>query len=140
MSRRGPDMTRAPLRPAADAALLALAGATALATAFPASGGVRPVLALLAAALVPGGAVLTCWRVADPLTWVGLAVAFSLAIETASATCLVWLGLWHPGLLAAAIGLASCVLLGRDLVRVAGPTDRGRAGPRRSPRVGAASR
>ncbi len=72
---------------------------------------VRTLAAFLAAALVPGAAVLSRAPVDDVLAWLGLSVALSLAIETACSLAMVWLGLWSPLGLAAILGTGSVVAL-----------------------------
>jgi hypothetical protein len=101
-----------------DVALLGLCGLAALAIAG-ALGPARPVVVLLAALLVPGGAMLTLLEVSEPLSAAALAVGLSLALEIAGSLAIVWTTFWHPVVLALALGAASVALLVRDLVRLA---------------------
>ena len=115
------DLARPAVFPAArvvpllvDLALLALAAAAATAIAASIEP-VRPFLALAAAAVVPGGALLTRLRVDDALTAVSLAIGLSLAIDIAASLALVWTGWWQPELLAFVIGGLSAALLIEDI-------------------------
>jgi hypothetical protein len=104
-----------------DVALLALVALLAVLVATSVDGAPRPFVAFAAAALVPGAALLTLWPVAEPVSWLGLAVALSIAVETCASLVLLWLGLWHPGGLAAALGALSCLLLALDARRCLSP-------------------
>lgn len=101
-----------------DATLLVLAVVLALAIAVPPLQPARPVLALGACVLLPGGALLTLIPVRDFFTWILVALLASLAIGTVTSLATLWLGLWHPLVLAAVLGGASVILLGVDLGRV----------------------
>ncbi len=99
-----------------DVALLVLCGLAALAIAG-ALGPARPVVVLLAALFVPGGAALTLLDVSEPLSAAALAVGLSLALEIAGSLAIVWTTYWHPVVLALVLGAASVALLSRDLAR-----------------------
>ncbi|MBX6389860.1 MAG: hypothetical protein IRZ08_12840 [Frankia sp.] len=79
------------------------------------TGTVRLLTTLLAAALLPGAAVLSRLPALDLAAWAGLAVAISVAIETVLSLVLVWTRLWHPSALAALLGAASVALLVLDI-------------------------
>jgi hypothetical protein len=105
-------------RAALDGALLALAAlATVLVAAFPDSPA-RPLCVFLAAIFVPGGAVLTRLRVRDPAAFAGLAIAISLAIETAISLVLVWTRWFEPDALGFALLAIALPLLTIDLLRL----------------------
>jgi len=102
-----------------DVLLLALLAAAALVVAADLQP-VRPFVLLLAACLVPGGAILTRLRTGEGLTDLALAIGLSLAVEVAASLGLAWSGWWHPVALGVALGAASAGLLLRDLVKGAG--------------------
>jgi hypothetical protein len=101
----------------ADLALLGLAVLAAPAIAG-GLGPARPVVVLLAALLVPGGAAVTLLDVPDLLTAAALAVGLSLALEIVGSLALVWSTFWHPAALAIGLGVAAAAVLGSDLVRL----------------------
>ena len=78
---------------------------------------VRPFAVLLAACLVPGGALMTRLRTGDGLTDLALAVGVSFAIDIALSLTLVWSGWWHPEAAGFALGLASLIVLAQDILR-----------------------
>jgi GT2 family glycosyltransferase len=78
-------------------------------------GPLRSVVAFAALLVVPGGAVLSRLRVGGLVEWLGLAVAISLAVETASALAFLWTHFWHPAVIATALGLISAVVLVIDI-------------------------
>lgn len=92
--------------------LLVLAAATAAASRPAAAPGV-----LLAACLVPGGAIMTRLRTGSGLTDLALALVFSLAVDAAGSFLLSWSHLWHPEALGIALGVGSAALLLADLLR-----------------------
>ncbi|MCK9901045.1 hypothetical protein CC117_06310 [Parafrankia colletiae] len=104
-------MTGARLDRAVQPGLLLVAVATAAMVATGYVGPARPAAALVTAALLPGAAVLAWLPRRDPMAWLALACAFSLAIETVCALAMVWLRLWHPAVAASGIGLASAAAL-----------------------------
>ncbi|SNQ49242.1 membrane hypothetical protein [Frankia canadensis] len=115
---------------AVDAALLAAAALLAVVILVAPGSGARPVLALVCLALLPGWAVTARLPPLDPLTTVGLTLAFSLTADLLVATALVLAGVWHPGVAAALLGVPSIGLVAHDLYR-----------RRRSPRaIGPAAR
>jgi CHASE2 domain-containing sensor protein len=99
-----------------DVALLGLLAAAALVVAVDLQP-VRPLVLLVAACLVPGGAILTRLRTGEGMTDLALAIGLSLAVEVAASLLLAWSGWWHPGALGIALGAASAVLLVGDLLR-----------------------
>lgn len=106
------------LRLQVDATLLLLAVLLALAIAVPPLQPARPVLALVACAVLPGAGLLTLIPVRDFFTWCLVAVLASLAIGTVTSLATLWLDVWHPLTLAGVLGAASFILLGIDLWRV----------------------
>jgi hypothetical protein len=121
-----------------DLTLLALLVLGALAT-DDLLGPARPYGLLIAALLVPGGALLTWLGVDDVLTAVGLAVGLSLAVEIVGSLALVWSTYWHPSSLALVLGVISAGLILWDLGRLRFAWGRDRKGvaslPERSPTV-----
>jgi hypothetical protein len=102
---------------AIDLGLLGLLGMCAAATEL--SGGApRAIVLLLAALVVPGGAVVLRAGPSDVLSAAALSVAISLAIDTALCLASVWTGIWHPAAIAIVIGAASAVVVLDDLRRV----------------------
>ncbi|WP_239346661.1 MULTISPECIES: hypothetical protein [unclassified Frankia] len=99
---------------AKDLALLALAVIAGIAVVAP-SGPARPVLVLLALLLLPGAAVLTRLDTPDPLTWLGLAIVLSMAVDAGASLVMLWSGLWHPMVLGAVLAAASIAALIVDL-------------------------
>ncbi|MDX6715105.1 MAG: hypothetical protein QOH30_1663 [Baekduia sp.] len=78
----------------------------------------RPLCVFLAAIFVPGGAILTRLKVREPAALVGLAIALSLAIETAISLVLVWTKWFEPDALGIAVLAISVPLLATDLLRL----------------------
>jgi CHASE2 domain-containing sensor protein len=78
---------------------------------------VRPFIVLLAACLVPGGAILTRLRTGERWTDLALAVGLSIAVEIGGSLVLVWSGWWHPEALGVALGAGSAALLVSDLLQ-----------------------
>lgn len=76
---------------------------------------IRWPIVFAAVVLVPGSAILTLIPVNDVGAHLGLAVALSLAVGVVGSTVTLWLGWWHPLLLAAAIAVASGAALILDL-------------------------
>jgi glycosyltransferase involved in cell wall biosynthesis len=98
--------------------LLLLAAATFLVCIADVNSAVRPLLVLVAACLVPGGALLTRLPTDDGLEALGLAIGLSLGIETAGAIVMAWTGWWHPFAWALLLGLLASGVLLVDLCRV----------------------
>ncbi|WP_239381447.1 MULTISPECIES: hypothetical protein [unclassified Frankia] len=107
-------------RCAVDCALLALAALTLLMALSGTHSPVRAVLAVLAAALLPGAAALTTLRLDDALTWLAVTVSVSLAMLTLLAVVTVEVGWWNPTALLLCLGLASGGVLAWDLRRALG--------------------
>ncbi len=97
-----------------DLALLTLLAATAVVVAADVQP-VRPFVVLAAACFVPGGAIITRLRTGELLTDVALAIALSLAVESAGGLLLAWSHWWHPEVLGIVLGVVSVVLLVTDL-------------------------
>jgi uncharacterized membrane protein len=103
-----------------DLALLALLAAAAVAVAGSLQPA-RPYVVLLAACLVPGGAILTALgRDHDLLSNIALVVGLSVAVELLGSAALAWAGWWHPDVLAYVLGGISALLLVVDLAREPG--------------------
>ena len=101
-----------------DATLLGLASLAAVfVIAFPDSPA-RPLCVFVAAIFVPGGAILTRLKVRDPAAFVGLAIALSLALETAISLALVWSRWFEPNVLGLALLAIALPLIAIDLIRV----------------------
>lgn len=101
-----------------DAALLGLVALAAIfVIAFPDSPA-RPLCVFAAAIFVPGSAVLTRLKVRDPAAFAGLAIALSLALETAISLALVWSRWFEPNILGLALLAISLPLIAIDLIRV----------------------
>lgn len=97
-----------------DVVLLGLLGAAALAVLADLQP-VRPFVLLVAACLVPGGAILTRLRTGEAITDLALAIGLSLGVEVAGSLVLVWAHWWHPAVLAVTLAVGSMVLLSTDL-------------------------
>lgn len=80
------------------------------------TGPMRLVVTLATMALLPGVAVLTRLAPSDPAVWLGLAIAISLAVETAVSLVMAWSGQWYPAHVAGGLA-AVCVLVLLDDVR-----------------------
>jgi hypothetical protein len=76
------------------------------------------VVVLLAACLIPGGALLTRLGADDIVEAFTLAAALGFCIETAGALVMVWTGWWHPVGWAFALLAGACVLIVLDLHRL----------------------
>ncbi|ABD10958.1 hypothetical protein ThrDRAFT_01966 [Frankia casuarinae] len=72
---------------------------------------VRVLLAVPAAFLLPGAAVLARLPVDGTAAWIGLAVAISLAVDVLTSMLMVWSGWWHPAVMQSVVGLACCAVL-----------------------------
>ncbi|WP_163552703.1 lipopolysaccharide biosynthesis protein [Candidatus Frankia alpina] len=112
-------------RAVVDAALLALLVLLVGVVLIVPHSALRPLVAIVCFSLVPGWAVLTRLAPLDPLTTLGLAVAFSLAAELLVSVVPVFLGAWHVGawyiaVPALVLGLPSAALIGLDLFRHCG--------------------
>lgn len=128
-------MSDARLDRAVHLALLAVAAVTAGMVAAGYTGPLRPVAALVTAALLPGAAVLALLPRAtraprlDTPAWTMLACAFSLAVETVCALAMVWLRWWHPAAAAAALGAVAAAVVAAHLIRDAQAARATRATP-----------
>lgn len=105
-------------RAAVDCLLLALVPVAVVVSVVDAAGVARLLLVLAAACLVPGGALLTRVANDDLLSALGLAVGFSLCIETVGALAMIWTGWWHPLGFSLALMALACVALVLDLRRI----------------------
>ena len=101
----------------ADAGLVALIAAAVAVALAPAPAGIRIAVMLVAACLVPGGAVVRYLQLEFGASWVAIAAAVSLALEVAGSLALVWTGWWHPEVLAIGLGAASALLIVVDWSR-----------------------
>ncbi|WP_261563088.1 lipopolysaccharide biosynthesis protein, partial [Frankia tisae] len=108
-------------RAVVDAALLALLVLLVGVVLIAPHSALRPLVAIACFSLVPGWAVLTRLAPLDPLTTLGLAVAFSLAAELLVSVVPVFLGAWHAAVPALVLGLPGAALIGLDLFRRCGP-------------------
>ena len=70
-------------------------------------GPARPVAVLLAATIVPGGALMIWVPADDTLTNAGLSVAVSLSIWIIGALVCVWTALWDPVILALVVAVVA---------------------------------
>jgi O-antigen biosynthesis protein len=101
----------------ADAGLVALIAAAVAVALAPVPTGVRIAVMLVAACLVPGGALVRYLQLEFGASWVAIAAAASLAVEVAGSLALVWTGWWHPELLAIGLGAVSALLIVFDWSR-----------------------
>lgn len=99
-----------------DLTLLIVLGA-ALAAALHPVPEVRPYLVLLAALLVPGGALVTLIRTDELLTEIALAVGLSVGTVIMSSLVLAWTGWWNPDELGIVLAGVASTLLIVDLVQ-----------------------
>lgn len=97
-------------------ALIALAIAAIAANAAAPVGPLRTTVSVVAALLVPGGAITVHMKVADRAHAVALALGLSVAVETLLALAMVWTRWWHPGAVAAVVLAISVLALGRRLL------------------------
>ncbi|HWX44912.1 MAG TPA: hypothetical protein VNY52_06285, partial [Solirubrobacteraceae bacterium] len=105
------------------------------------SGGVaRPLLVLVAACLVPGGALLTRLGCDDLLSACGFAVGLSLCIETVGALVMIWTGWWHPLGFSLVLMAMACAVLAVDLGRAFATLGGGRDGRTLGGRCGGGGR
>jgi hypothetical protein len=101
----------------ADAGLAALiAGAVAVAL-VPVPSAARILVTLVAACLVPGGALVRYLRFDFGASWLAMAAALSLGVETLASLALIWTGWWHPAVLAIALGALSALIIAFDWSR-----------------------
>ncbi len=110
-------MSRSSSRMLYDLTLLALLAAAAVVIMESSLQPVRPFVILLAACLVPGGAILTLLGRHEALFDLAVAIGLSLTVEILGSCVLAWLGWWHPGALGVVLGGASAGLLVFDLFR-----------------------
>lgn len=124
-------------RLALDARLLAVLIGTGVVLLADAPEVVRVVHGVAAMLLVPGGALLTRIHLANPAEWVGLAIALSLALETAGCLAMVWSGWWHPEILAVVVAAVSAALIVTDMAKKTAEMRSAAPGPPRAGRVAA---
>ena len=106
-----------------DLAAIALAVLAAVTVATGINGPVRWILVGAAVLFVPGAAIAPVFRVEDSSSYAALAVMLSLAVNTLGATVMVWLHWFHPLILGAALGAASCLALLLDHRRLSRTPD-----------------
>jgi O-antigen biosynthesis protein len=100
------------------AALIAVAAAVAL---VPVPSAVRILVTLVAACLVPGGALVRYLRFDFGASWLAMAAALSLGVETLASLALIWTGWWHPEVVAIALGAISALIIVFDWSRHRAP-------------------
>jgi hypothetical protein len=76
-----------------------------------ASAPLRALGLLVAACLVPGGAMLTFLQVDGVTSLLAIAVSLSLSVEIAGSLAMVWTHWWHPIGFAVLIGTLAAILL-----------------------------
>jgi glycosyltransferase involved in cell wall biosynthesis len=101
----------------ADAGLVALIAAAVAVALAPAPAGIRIAVMLVAACLVPGGALVRYLQLEFGASWVAIAAAVSLALEVAGSLALVWTGWWHPEVLAIGLAAVSALVIVVDWSR-----------------------
>lgn len=101
----------------ADCFLIGLSAATIAVCLADTHGVARLLLVLIAACLIPGGALLTRLPIADELEAAGLAVGLSFSIEAAGALAMIWTGWWHPFGWGLTLVTAACVMYALDFRR-----------------------
>jgi hypothetical protein len=97
------------------AALIAAAVAVAVVPGVPSAA--RILVTLVAACLVPGGAVVRYLRFDFGASWLVMAAALSLGVETLASLALVWTGWWHPAAVAIGLGALSALIIVFDWSR-----------------------
>jgi hypothetical protein len=98
-----------------DCGLLALTFAAVAVCLIDDHGLARLLIVAAATCLAPGGAILRRLSVDESTGFIGLAICFSFAVETAGALIMVWTGWWHPFGYAVALACAATALLLFDL-------------------------
>ncbi|MDQ6746679.1 MAG: hypothetical protein M3010_01030 [Candidatus Dormibacteraeota bacterium] len=88
-----------------------------LAVALGGGGPGRVLLALAFVTFVPGWAAIGHLRLIDGMSRIALAVALSLALCAALAQVLLWLHLWSPPTMLAALGAVCLAILVTQLAR-----------------------
>ena len=112
-----PDEAR-PVTPRwADVSLAALIAAAVGVALVPVPAAARIVVTFVAACLVPGGALIRYLRLDFGASWLAMATALSLAVETLASLALIWTGWWHPALVAIALGAISALIIVFDWSR-----------------------
>jgi O-antigen biosynthesis protein len=113
-----PDEARPATPRWADLGLAALiAGAVAVAVVPGVPSAARILVTLVAACLVPGGALVRYLRFEFGASWLAMAAALSLGVETLASLALVWTGWWHPALVAIGLGAISLLIIAFDWSR-----------------------
>lgn len=107
--------TNARLRVAATSALLALTLSAFILILLSPGGPARPLAVFLTAIFLPGAAVLTRLDVRDPFAALGLTVAISVALVGLCSTAMVWIGWFHPYVVAAIVAATAVAVLVMDL-------------------------
>ena len=101
----------------ADVGLAALIAAAVAVAVVPVPAAVRILVMLVAACLVPGGALVRYLRFDFGASWMAMATALSLAVETLASLALIWTGWWHPAVVAIALGAISVLIILFDWIR-----------------------
>jgi hypothetical protein len=101
----------------ADAGLAALIAAAVAVALVPVPSAARIAVTFVAACLVPGGALIRYLRFDFGASWLAMATALSLAVNTLASLALVWTGWWHPALAAIALGAISALIIVFDWTR-----------------------
>lgn len=101
-----------------DICLVVLTAAAALVIALDINGPLRWLLVTPAVLLVPGAAIVPALELEDIWAFAGMTVVLSMAVGTAAATLIAWIGWWQPQAIAAVIALVSCAGLLYDVRRI----------------------
>jgi GT2 family glycosyltransferase len=100
-----------------DLGLAALIAAAVAVAVVPVPSSARILVTLLAACLVPGGALVRYLHFDFGASWLAMAAALSLAVETLASLALIWTGWWHPVPLAIGVGAISVLMIVFDWSR-----------------------
>jgi hypothetical protein len=95
-----------------DVGCLVVTAALAADVALGGDGPVRLLLALAFTSVVPGWALVRWFKLADSATGAAMAVPSSLAICAAASAIMVWLQMWQPLVLLAALAIVSAAVIG----------------------------
>lgn len=106
------------LRRNVELALLGLLLIAPLTIALPMPQVIRVLVVLAAVMLAPGAAAVARLPFSQVGVYVAVVIAVSMAIGVAGATVSLWVGWWHPYLLAGLLGAASFALLVLDVRKI----------------------